>query len=87
MNWVKKWKLLVIKAIKHNNCPCNELEELWQVLHQSYNVTQDKSTNPCLLEEVPLYPNIEWLPFSKTEFINAISKYSNLSTPSPDHIS
>ena len=38
------------------------------------------------MEEVLLYPNMKWLPFSKAEFIDAISKYSNLSTLGPDHI-
>jgi len=39
------------------------------------------------LEEVLLYLNVEWLLFSKVEFIDIISKYSNLSIPSSNHIS
>ena len=38
MNWVKKQKLSDIEVIKHNNCSCNELKELWQALHQFYNI-------------------------------------------------
>ena len=57
------------------------------MLHQSYNIAQDRLINLCLLEEVLLYPNMEWLPFSKAEFIDAISKCSNLSTLGPHHIS
>jgi len=37
MNWVKKQKLPVMEAIKFNGIPCNNLDDLWQVLHQSYN--------------------------------------------------
>ena len=29
MNWVKKCKLLAIKAIQYNGCLCLELEDLW----------------------------------------------------------
>ena len=56
------------------------------MLHQSYNIAQDRLINLCLLKEVLLYPNMEWPPFSKAEFINAISKCSNLSTLGPHHI-
>ena len=59
MNWVKKQKLLTIKAIKYNSHPYNELEELQQVFHQSYNITQNRPINFGLLEEILLYPNIE----------------------------
>jgi len=33
MNWVKKQKLLAMKAIKFNGHPYNELGNLWQALY------------------------------------------------------
>jgi len=38
MNWVKKQKLLAIETIKFNSQPCIKLDNLWQVLYQSYNL-------------------------------------------------
>ena len=38
------------------------------------------------MEEVLLYPNVEWPSFSKVKFIDIISKYSNSSISGPDHI-
>ena len=29
MNWVNKHKLLTIKAIKYNGCPCLKIKDLW----------------------------------------------------------
>jgi len=37
MNWVNKCKLPAIETIKYNGQPCLELDDLWQVLHLSFN--------------------------------------------------
>jgi len=37
MNWVNKHKLLAIEMIKYNSQPYIELNDLWQVLHSSFN--------------------------------------------------
>ena len=37
MNWVKKCKLPAIKAIQYEGCPCIELEDLWNTLHNFFN--------------------------------------------------
>jgi len=37
MNWVKKQKLPAMEAIKFNELSCNNLDDLWKVLYQSYN--------------------------------------------------
>ena len=86
MNQIKKQKLTTIEVVKHNNHLYNKLEELWQALHQYYNMAQDRPTNSHLLKEVLLYPNAEQSSFFITEFTDAISKCSNLSIPDPDHI-
>jgi len=33
MNWVKKHKLSAMEVINFNECPCNELDKLWQAFH------------------------------------------------------
>jgi len=42
--------------------------------------------NISLLEELPFKPYSSWNYFSREEFMMAISKYNNLSTPGPDKI-
>jgi len=56
------------------------------MFHQSYNIAQNRPISLCFLEEVLLYPNMEWSPFPKVKFINVISKCNNLSISGPDHI-
>lgn len=34
-----------MEAIKFNGYPCNDLNNLWQALHQSYNIAQDRPIN------------------------------------------
>ena len=38
MKWVNKCKLPTIKAIRYNGRPCIEIEDLWSVLHLSFNM-------------------------------------------------
>ena len=87
MNWVKKHKLLVTEAIKFNSQLCNNLDNLWYTLHQSYNSAQDRLTNPQLLEEIT--PNLvaEWPPFSSAEIHKVLNKCNNSSALGPDHLS
>lgn len=53
MNWIKKHKLLAIKAIQYNSQPYIKLNDLWQALHQSFNLAQNYHINPDLLDEIP----------------------------------
>ena len=52
INWVKKQKLLAIKAIQYNGYPCIKLEDLWQALHSSFNSAQSWVIDLDLLEEI-----------------------------------
>jgi len=45
MSWIKKCKLLAIKAIQYNNQLCIELNNLWQALYQLFNLVQNHQTN------------------------------------------
>ena len=87
MNWVKKHKLPAIEALQYNGHPYIEINDLWQMLYQTFNLVQNHQVNLSLLNEIPSKPIIEWLSFSKKEFKNAINKCNNLSTPWLHHIS
>ena len=45
MNWVKKCKPSAIEALQHNKWPYIELEDLWQALHQTFNLVQSCQVN------------------------------------------
>jgi len=60
MNWVRKQKLPATETIKFNGHLCNELDNLWQALYQSYNSTQDKPIDTQLLNELPSYQQAKW---------------------------
>jgi len=45
MNWIKKQKMPAIEALQYNGCSCIKLEDLWQVLHQTFNPAQYQQTN------------------------------------------
>ena len=74
------------KAIKFNGLPCNHLDDLWNVLHQSYNSAQNCPIDPHILDEIPSCWWMEWPPFSITELKDAVNKCSSLSILGPDHI-
>ena len=84
MNWVKKRKLPATEAIKFNNSPCLTPESLWPALHNSFNTALHRQINPSVLDEVKCKPRQTWTPFSRFEFISAISKCVNSSAPGPD---
>jgi len=65
MNWVKKQKLLAIKAIQYNSQPCLELDNLWQAFYSLFNSAQNHQINLDLLEEIPNKPVTKWMPFSE----------------------
>ena len=87
MNWVKKRNLPVVKAIKYNNCPCLEINDLWHALHSIFNLTQNHQINVDILKEIPNKSSEEWPPFSKKEFTKAITKCNNSSASGPDKLS
>jgi len=74
MNWVKKRNLPAVKAIKYNNYPCLEINNLWNALHSTFNHTQYCQININILEEIHDKSAKEWPPFSKKDFMKAITK-------------
>ena len=86
INWVKKQKLLVVEAIKYNNCSCLEIDDLWHALHSMFNMAQDHQVNTDILDEIPDKYSTSWPSFSREEFTSSIAKYNNSSTPGPDKL-
>ena len=88
-SWIgsTKKKIPAIKAIKYNNWPCLEIEELWQALHSTFNMAQDCHIDFNLLNEISNKCPMKWLSFVEAEFINAINKYNNLLTLGPNKLS
>ena len=78
MNWVKKHKLLAIKALQFNSKPYIEIKNLWQVLHQMFNLTQNHHINLSILNEILSKPTSIWMPFSKEKFKSVIMKDTSI---------
>jgi len=87
MNWVNKWKLLAIEAIKYNNQPCLEINNLWHALYSSFNTALHHSIEDVVLDKIDSISPSSWAPFLEEEFMNMLTKYNNLSTPSLDKLS
>jgi len=79
MNWIKKRNLPVVEAIKYNNHPCLEINDLWNALHSTFNLAQNCHVDVDILDEIP--------DKSTKEFRKAIAKYNNLSAPRPNKLS
>ena len=52
MSWVKQQKLSAVEAICFQGQPCNNLPDLWRVLHQFYNAAANRSVDLSVLDEV-----------------------------------
>jgi len=78
---------LAIEAVQYNGQPYIEIEDLWQALHQIFNLVQNCQVNASLLDEIPTKLSSLWSPFSRKEFTSAIDKCSNLSASGPNRIS
>ena len=81
MNWVKKCKLPVVEAIQYKGCPCIELEDLWNILHNLFNSVQEREVDFHVLDKIPDKSTTEWNLFSKSKLIKVIEKCNNLSAP------
>jgi len=79
MNWISKCKLPAVEAIKFNNQPCLEIDNLWNALHSIFNKIQDRHVDFSLLDKLQDNKLEAWLPFSKAEFKNTIHNYNNSS--------
>ena len=86
MNWVKKRKLPMIEAIKHNDCPCLTPKSLWNALHSTFNMALHRQVDVEILNEIVQKLSQNWGSFSRSEFLSAISKCADSSLPGPDKL-
>ena len=86
-NWINRRKLPTIEVIKHNGLLCLSTESLWDALHNTFNIALYCQVNLNILNKIDCKPMLQWFPFSKEEFKQAINKCNNLSMPGPDKLS
>ena len=86
MNWVRKCNLLAIEAIKFNSLPYNHLNNLWDILYQSYNSAQNYPIDSHILDEIPLCHQTKQSPFYITKLKDTVNKCSSSSISGPDHV-
>ena len=86
MNWINKYKLPTTKAIKYEGQPCLTPESLWNALHATFNSVLHHQVNTEVLNELRSKPTINWVPFSKEEFKQALIKCNNSSALGPDKL-
>ena len=86
MNWINKYKLPAIEAIKYNSQPCISSDSLWRALHTSFNTALHRQINVDILNEIGSKATFFWEPFSKEEFRQAINKCNNSSAPGPNKL-
>jgi len=87
MNWVNKYKLPAIEAIKYNNQLCLSLNSLWNALHSSFNTALHYQVNVSILDEIKNKQTSIWTLFLKEEFKITLGSCNNSLTPGPDKLS
>ena len=87
MNWINRYKLPVIEAIKYDGQPCLSLDSLWNALHDSFNTALNRHVDINILSKIEHKATSSWSPFSKEEFKQVISKCNNSSAPELDKLS
>jgi len=86
MNWINKCKLPATEAIKFNGQLCITLDNLWGILHNTFNHAIDCQVDIDILSEIKNKSTSSWEPFSKLEFKNVISKCINSSASGSDKV-
>ena len=59
MSWVRKKSLPAIRSILYENHLYNTLSNLWNALHNSYNLAENRLVNTRFLNELPQANGIE----------------------------
>ncbi|KAF5359454.1 hypothetical protein D9756_003188 [Leucocoprinus leucothites] len=87
MEWVKQCKLPAIEGIHYQGRPCNDLPDLWNALHSSYNSASGRPVSSNILNEMKSLPPRSWANFSVLKLTESLSSCANSSAPGPDHVS
>ena len=86
MNWINKHKLSTTEAIKYKGQLYLTSESLWGALYATFNTTLHCQVDTEVLNELRSKPTINWVPFSKEEFKQALIKCNNSSALGPDKL-
>jgi len=86
MEWVKQCKLPACEAIQYNGQSCHEMDNLWNTLHNTYNLASGREVDLCVLDPLPTLQERDWPLFSALELTDALVSCSSRSSTGPDHI-
>jgi len=86
MNWINKYKLPAIEAIKYNGQPCLSSDSLWRALHASFNTALHCQADVDVLNKIRSKAISFWELFSKEEFRQVINKCNNSSVSGSDKL-
>ncbi|CAA7267573.1 unnamed protein product [Cyclocybe aegerita] len=86
MEWVKQRKLPPCEAIHDGDQPCDDMDDLWDALHGTYNSASGREYDASVLDELPDEPVRDWADFSEHELLSALKGCSNSSAPGPEHV-
>jgi len=86
MNWVNKYKLLAIEIVKYNGQLYIEIDDLWQVLHLTFNMAQHCFIDEEILNKLELSTKSTWNLFSEEEFTSTLIKYNISFISGPDKL-
>ena len=81
MNWVNKCKLPTTEVIKYNGNPYITTDSLWEALHTIFNSALHRPIDEEVFNEIEPKPTTIWVPFSKEEFCQALTKCNNSLAP------
>ncbi|KAJ3502935.1 hypothetical protein NMY22_g18421 [Coprinellus aureogranulatus] len=85
MAWIQERKNPPCEAIQFNGQPCHTTDQLWQVLHATYNAANNRPVDLSILDDLPTLVAREWPEFSELELRQALEACSSCSAPGPDH--
>ena len=86
MSWVNKHKLPTIETIKYHDQQFLNIDDLWNILHFTFNTALHRQVDIDILDEIANKPTSPWPSFSKEEFRLALSSYNNFFVPSPNKL-
>jgi len=86
MNWVNKRKLPAIEVNKHNSQQCHDVNNLWNVLHSTFNTALHCQVDVDVLDEIIDKLTSPWLPFLKKKFKITIANCNNALIPGLDKL-
>jgi hypothetical protein len=87
MDWAGPCKTPPVKAILYQGVPCTSPDQLWNMLHSTFNSALDRPIDLSVLGDKWESPSIRaWIPYSAAEMSDALTDTSNRSAPGPDHI-